>query len=426
MLKVERLDEIEVAGLCDRAQSVDKTLQKRVQEIIADVAENGDAGLSRWTKELDGCDLESPMLPSDEWEKLASQCPPDVQQAIHNNLNRIIAFHELQVGTEQTLEVAPGVKLGRRPVAHQVAACYVPGGRAAYPSTVLMTVPLAKLAGVERILVVTPPQNDGAIDPAVAYAAKMAGATGILRAGGAQAIAALAHGTALVPRADCIVGPGNAYVTAAKQILSNRIAIDSPAGPSELLIIADDSANARFVAADMIAQAEHDPDARCLLVTDSVALAEHVVDQLEIQGAVAIRRAVVNESLRSHGRILVADSLADAVQFTNDFAPEHLEIMCEDSAAIAFKIRHAGSIFIGSHAPVSLGDYGSGTNHVLPTMGYAHFRGGLCVDDFRKWITTQEISEDGLAGLASDITTLAQAEGLHGHADAVRIRLEEN
>lgn len=424
MLSPQRLDDTDTAALCDRAQDVDPQVRARVQAIIADVAADGDAALRRLTKELDGCDLDDPMLPNEEWNALADRCPTDVQQAIRGNLARITAFHERQRRSDDVVDVEPGVRLGRRAVPHRVVACYVPGGRASYPSTVLMTVPLARIAGVERIVVVTPPREDGSIDPAVAFAARIAGATDILRAGGAQAVAAVAYGTDRVPRTDAIVGPGNAYVTEAKRILSDRLAIDSPAGPSELLVLADATADPVFVAADLVAQAEHDPDAVCLLVTDSQELADAVADGLEAQAEAAERTEIIRAALSDHGAILVADSFEDAIAFADDFAAEHLEVMCKDAAQVAARIRHAGSIFIGPHAPVPLGDYGSGTNHVLPTMGYAHMRGGLSVDDFQKWITWQEVTPDGLAAIADDIITLADAEGLHAHADAVRRRLE--
>lgn len=426
MLTPQRLSEIDGDTLTERAAQLDPAVQERVAAIVADVASDGDDALRRWTLELDGCDMAEPFLADDAWSALADQCPAHVRTAIDGNMRRIEAFHRLQVAEEMTMEVEPGVRLGRRPVPHEVAACYVPGGRASYPSSVLMTVVPARLAGVNDIIVVTPPRADGSIDAAVAYAAQAAGATRILRAGGAQAIAALAHGTATIPRAQAIVGPGNAYVTAAKQLMSDRVSIDSPAGPSELLVLADGEADPTFIAADLVAQAEHDPDAQCILVTDSDALAARVAKELVAQVPAAKRTDIVAASLRDHGALLVADSMDEAIAFANAYAAEHLEIHTRDAQAVAARIQHAGSIFIGPHAPVPIGDYGSGTNHVLPTMGFARNRGGLSVDDFRKWVTWQDVTPEGLAAIADDVMALAEAEGLHGHADAVRRRLEGN
>ena len=424
MLTPQRLGTVDRTRFIDRARGLDPQVQQRAHAIVRDVTANGDDALRRWTKELDGCDLPDPFLAKTAWDDLAAQCPADVQQAIQGNLSRIEQFHARQVGRPDEVEVAPGVHLGRRAVPHQVAACYVPGGRASYPSSVIMTVIPARLAGVPRILVVTPPQADGTIDPAVAYAARFAGATDILLAGGAQAIAACANGTKRVPRADCIVGPGNAYVTAAKAMVATRVWTDAPAGPSELLVLADGTADPAFIASDLVAQAEHDPDAQCLLVTDSNDLAAAVATELAAQTAMAERKDIITRSLLDHGALLVADSMAEAIRFADDYAAEHLEVQCKDARAVADRIRNAGSIFIGPYAPVPLGDYGSGTNHVLPTMGNARIRGGLSVEDFRKWVTWQEVTASGLAAIADDVITLADAEGLHAHADAVRRRLE--
>ncbi len=426
MLTPQRLNDIDPRRFFDRAQSVPAEVTQRAQAIVDDVATGGDAALRRWTQELDGIDVSEPLLAPTTWKELAAACPEAIRAAIDGNMRRIEAFHRMQVTSDGTMEVAPGVRLGRRAVPHQVAACYVPGGRASYPSSVLMTVVPARIAGVERIVVATPPRPNGTIDPAVAYAAQAAGATDILLAGGAQAVAALAHGTEHVPRADVIVGPGNAYVTAAKQLVSHRVAIDSPAGPSELLILADEQANPAFVAADLVAQAEHDPDAQCLLVTDSEALAHAVAAELATQSEAADRADIVRASLKDHGAILLTNSMTEALAFSEEYAPEHLEIQTANAAELASQVRNAGSVFIGSHAPVPLGDYGSGTNHVLPTMGHARIRGGLAVEDFRKWVTWQDVTPEGLRHIAPDIIALAEAEGLHGHADAVRRRMEES
>lgn len=423
-MKVQALAGIDQAPLLQRAQGVGAEVHEITARIVADVIAGGDGALRELTHQFDGADLADPWLPANEWDALAQQCPADVRNAIVNNLARIEAFHAEQAAPDIEIEPTPGIRLGRRAIVDQRTACYVPGGRASYPSTVLMTVTPARLAGVPDIIVVTPPGEDGAIDPAVAYAAKAAGANRILRAGGAQAIAALALGTKLVPRVDSIVGPGNAYVTAAKQQLASQVRIDSPAGPSELLVIADASADPKHIALDMMAQAEHDPDAQVVLVSTDDALAHAVAKELEARVPEAARSDIIAKSLEQ-GAILTAP-MHEAIAFANAYAAEHLEIITEQPHEVLRHIRHAGSIFLGPWAPVSLGDYGSGTNHVLPTMGYARLTGGLSLDAFRKWVTWQDVTENGLRAVASDITTLADAEGLHAHADAVRQRLEAN
>jgi histidinol dehydrogenase len=286
-----------------------------------------------------------------------------------------------------------------------------------------MAVAPARLAGVQEILVVTPPRPDGGIDPAVAAAAKMAGATAIVRAGGAQGIAAVAFGTKSVPRVDAIVGPGNAYVTAAKQAVRDHVRIDMDAGPSELLVVADARADAHAIALDLVAQAEHDPDAQVLLVTPDAGLAARVREAVAALLPNAPRRAIIEASLRAHGALLVVRDLDAAFGFADDYAPEHLAIMTSRPRDDLARVHSAGSVFLGAMTPVSLGDYGSGTNHILPTMGAARLRGGLCVEDFVRWTTWQQATRKGLQAIAPDITTVARAEGLVGHAEAVEGRL---
>ncbi len=422
-MKPIRLADSDSQCFLQRAQQVPAEVQEVAWRIIEEIRVGGDDALADLTEQLDGARLGTPWLSDDAWRDLAAQCPADVRAAIDGNLARIHAFHARQAGVEDRFDVVPGITLGRRPVPYRSVACYVPGGRASYPSTVLMTVTPACIAGVEDIIVVTPPRKDGTIDPAVAYAAKAAGASRILLAGGAQAIAAVVLGTPSITPVATVVGPGNAYVTAAKQILSDRVRIDSPAGPSELLVLADKSADAAHVALDMIAQAEHDPDAQVLLVTDDPALAAAVAEALAALVPDAPRRDIIEASLRDHGAILIADDWDEAVRFADAYAAEHLEIISQDPHAELARIRDAGSVFLGPWAPVSLGDYGSGTNHVLPTMGFARLTGGLGVDNFRKWITWQQLTRDGLQSIAADVACLADAEGLHGHAEAVRRRL---
>lgn len=409
--------------LADRADDVPSKIVTEARRIVAAVRAGGDAALRDFTKRLDGCDLEDPFLSAAAWAKAAATVPHEVRQAIDDNLRRIRAFHKLQTAKEQKLTVVPGVRLGRRPVALDAVACYVPGGRATYPSTALMTVVPAQVAGCKTIVVATPPQRDGLVDAAVLYAAQQAGATHILRAGGAQAIAALAYGTKRIPRVKAIVGPGNAYVTAAKQAVANQVRIDAPAGPSELLVVADAQANPQRIALDLLAQAEHDPDAQVLLVTPSQTLAESVRTELVRRLPEQARATIIEQSLREHGGLLVSKDLKEALAFANHYAPEHLSLFVRDPRKALGAIDNAGSIFLGEHAPVSLGDYGSGTNHVLPTMGHARVRGGLCVEDFRKWITWQDVTPTGLRNIGPAVATFAKAEGLLAHANAVEERL---
>lgn len=411
-------------NLAERADDVPSKVVAEARRIVAAVRAGGDGVLRDLTKRLDGCDLEDPFLSAAEWTKAAARVPAEVQQAIDDNLRRIRAFHKLQTAKEQRLTVVPGVQLGRRPIPLDAVACYVPGGRANYPSTALMTVVPAQVAGCKTIIVATPPQRDGSIDPAVLYAAKQAGATHILRAGGAQAIAALAYGTKRIPRVKAIVGPGNAYVTAAKQAVANHVRIDAPAGPSELLVVADAAANPQRIALDLLAQAEHDPDAQVLLVTTSQAVADQVRTELLRRLPNQTRAAIIEASLREHAGLFVAKTLKEALAFANHYAAEHLSLFVKDPRKALRSIENAGSVFLGDNAPVTLGDYGSGTNHVLPTMGHARVRGGLSVEDFRKWITWQEVTATGLRNIGPSVATFARAEGLDAHAQAVEERLQ--
>jgi histidinol dehydrogenase len=424
MLVPQALADVAWERFTRRAQAVDPKVEAAARGILAEVRSGGDAALRSLTKRFDKADLQDPLLGEAEWDAAARSVPAGLRRALRQNHRRIRAFHALQVGGEQRLESAPGLRLGRRPVALDAVACYVPGGRASYPSTVLMTVTPAKLAGVRRIVVATPPRPDGSVDPVVLAAARIAGATEVLRAGGAQAIAALAYGTPSIPAVQAIVGPGNAYVTAAKAQVAHLVRTDAPAGPSELLIVADGTARPEEVALDLLAQAEHDPDAQVLLVATSRRLAEAVAAELEARVPRQERAAIIAASLRDHGALLVAKDLAEALRFSDAYAPEHLTLMVRQPRAALARVRNAGSVFLGRHAPVSLGDYGSGTNHVLPTMGHAALRGGLCVDDFRKWLTWQEATPAGLRAVAGDVVRVARAEGLHAHAEAVAQRID--
>jgi histidinol dehydrogenase len=325
------------------------------------------------------------------------------------------------VPASYTLELQGGGVLRCLTIPLQKAACYVPGGRAAYPSTVIMTVTLARLAGVPEVIVATPPRSDGGILPEVAAAARIAGATKILLAGGAQAVAALALGTESVPRVDVIVGPGNAYVTQAKKQLSGEVRIDSLAGPTEVVIVADSSADPRQVAADLVAQGEHDPLALGVLVTPDAALATSTAQALERELSEHPNR-IAAESLAAHGAAVVARSLDDALAFADELAPEHLELLLREAAAAVAKVPHAGAVFVGHCTPVPVGDYLAGPNHTLPTSGTARFASPLSAADFVRRQNVIEYGQRQLAADAGAIATLARAEGLHGHARALEVR----
>jgi histidinol dehydrogenase len=396
-------------------------IAQTVSAIVADVRARGDDAVRELTERFDGARLPSLFLDDARWDALAAECPAAVRDALKTAHARVRAFHAPQVPPSYSLELRDGGVLRCLTIPLRRAACYVPGGRAAYPSTVIMTVTVARLAGVPEVIVATPPRQDGSILPEVAAAARIAGATRILLVGGAQAVAALAFGTATVPRVDVIVGPGNAYVTEAKKQVSGEVRIDSLAGPTEVVIVADSSADPRQVAADLVAQGEHDPLALSLLVTADATLAQKTVEALEGE-LVAHPNAVAAESLRAHGAAVVARDLDEALAFADELAPEHLELLLGDPAAAIPKVPRAAAVFAGHHAPVPVGDYLAGPNHTLPTSGTARFASALSASDF---VRRQNVIEYGPAQLAADakaIESLAHAEGLHGHARAIEVR----
>jgi histidinol dehydrogenase len=392
-----------------------------VTAIIADVRGRGDAALRELTERFDGARLQSLFLEESRWDALAAQCPPAVREALETAHARVRAFHAPQVPPSYSVELEEGAVLRCLTIPLRRAACYVPGGRAAYPSTVIMTVAVARLAGVPEVIVATPPRRDATIPPEVAAAARIAGATAILLVGGAQAVAALALGSQTVPRVDVIVGPGNAYVTEAKKQLSGEVRIDSLAGPSEVAIVADSSADPRYVAADLIAQGEHDPLALSVLVTPDASLARRTVEALERELA-EHPNPVAAESLAEHGAAVVARDLDEALAFADELAPEHLELLLRDPASAIPRVQRAAAVFVGHHAPVPVGDYLAGPNHTLPTSGTARFASPLSASDF---LRRQNVIEYGARQLAADaraIESLARAEGLLGHARAIQVR----
>ncbi len=416
-----------LARIRNRSVAFDEALLSKVSAIMREVRARGDAALIDCAARFDGCIMQSAELRIDEKDlrRTASRVEPRVLEAIREAIQRVRAFHELERQQSWVVETAPGVFLGQRVTAIERAGLYVPGGTAGYPSSVVMNVVPAQIAGVDRVIVSTPPRTLEK-NPAVAAALVELGVTDVYAVGGAQAIAALAYGTQTVPRVDKITGPGNRYVAAAKKLVFGVVGIDSIAGPSEVVIVADDGASASYVASDLLAQAEHSEDASAILLTTSNALALEVVRELGVQISKLPRAGSIEESLIRYGAIIVVDAIEEACAIVNDLAPEHLQIMARDEEEIALRIRNAGAIFYGPHSPAAVGDYLAGPNHVLPSGGTARFSSGLSVNDFLKRTNTVKFSAAELKRAAPSISALAHAEGFDAHASSVLVRLEEN
>jgi len=394
-----------------------------VTDIGRQVREKGDDALRELTARFDGAKLASLEVPRAEWTAALARLPQDVQKALraaHANVER---YHRATLPSALEVEVTPGMRAGRRIVPHARVGAYVPGGRAAYPSTVLMTATPAKVAGVREVLVATPPGPEGRVPDATLAACAVAGVDRVFAVGGAQAIFAFAWGTATIPRVDKIVGPGNAWVAAAKAAVAHEVAIDSPAGPSEVLVVADAQADPALVAHEMLAQAEHDPRAACVALVENAALAGSVEKELERLASAAPRRDVILQSLARAGAVLVAPP-DEALRFSDAYAPEHLVVLTREPRRDLEKLSRYGSAFLGPWSSVALGDYVSGPNHVLPTMGLARSFSGLGVEDFLRRPTHQEASREALAALGPLAETLAKLEGLHAHAAALEARRE--
>jgi histidinol dehydrogenase len=397
----------------------------RVRAIFEQVRERGDAALLSLAAELDQATLTSLLVSEAEFAAAAAQVPAELQAAIRQAKTNIETFHSAQREPELRVETMPGVACSRRAVPVQRVGLYVPGGSAPLFSTLLMLGVPARLAGCPEVVVCTPPQADGSVSPVILFVAQLLGIDKVVKAGGAQAIAALALGTDAVPAVDKIFGPGNRYVTAAKQLAAAEygVAIDMPAGPSEVLVIADGSANPAFVAADLLSQAEHGPDSQVVLLSDSAAIIEQVQAELERQLATLPRRDVAAQALANSQAVLLADSAA-MLAFSNQYAPEHLILATDNAEDIAAQVTNAGSVFLGHLTPEAVGDYASGTNHTLPTSGYARQYSGVSLDSFVKKITFQRLSAQGLRALGPVVETMAGAEGLAAHARAVTLRLD--
>ena len=396
-------------------------VEDTVREIVENVRQNGDKALRELAKKFDHVDLDSIAVSRDEIEAAYEKVSPELVEELENAAYNIQRFHEMQMPPGLWLrEVEPGITLGVKSTPLERVGCYIPGGRASYPSTVLMTVIPARVAGVDEVIMCTP----APINPLTLVAADIAGVDEIYKTGGAQAVAAMALGTESIEPVQKIVGPGNVFVTGAKMMLRNKVEIDFPAGPSEIGVLADDSAVPEFLAADLIAQAEHDPSSASLLVTCDPDLPDKTWEVMERMIEKAPRREIIEKALDNSGYI-IAEDMDLAIEIMNGIAPEHLSIQVRDPLDTLSKVRNGGSIFVGPYTPVAAGDYASGTNHVLPTAGHAATCSGLNVAHFMKTSTVQYLTQEGLANLASTIETLATAEGLHAHCESVKVRMPE-
>jgi histidinol dehydrogenase len=408
-----------------RNVALDFEVMSKVAAIIDDVRRRGDVALVDYTARFDGCAIQPGDLSvSEETLRIAAaKMDPMFMESLREAIRRIRLFHEFERQHSWETESPDGVRFGQRIGPVDSAGLYVPGGTASYPSSVVMNVIPAQIAGVGRIVVATPPRTLQE-NPAVAAALVELGVTEVYAVGGAQAIAALAFGTETVRRVDKITGPGNLYVAAAKKLIFGIAGIDSLAGPSEVIILADASANPSYIASDLLAQSEHSPDASAMLITDSNKLAKQVASELDSQSSTLPRRAVIEKSLSDYGAIIIVDNMEEGSNLVNELAPEHLEILCADEDVVASKIRNAGAIFFGEHTPEATGDYLAGPNHVLPTSGAARFSSALGVYDFVKRTTILKFSENELKNTARLIAALARAEGLEAHARSALIRTE--
>lgn len=424
MIKIMQYGETPAEELFRRASS-SEDVRAAVAEILADVRENGDEALLRYAERYDHAKLASLEVSRAETEAALAGTEPEFLRILREAAANIRAFHERQRRSGFVLTRENGTVVGQRVTPLERVGLCVPGGRTPLASTVLMDAIPARLAGCRELVLVTPARPDGSVDPAILAAAAVAGVDRVFRIGGAQAVAALAYGTRSVPKVDKIVGPGGAYVSEAKRQVFGAVDIDLIAGPSEVLIVSDGKTDPRHVAADMLAQAEHDVLASAILVTDSPALAEAVRDELERQLARLEREEIARASIENHGRIIVAGDLAAAVEIANELAPEHLELCVDDPFAWLGRVRHAGSVFLGRNCPEALGDYLAGPNHTLPTAGAARFSSPLSVDDFVKKTQFIYYTKEALSAVAEDVAYFARREGLTGHAASAVIRFEE-
>lgn len=412
-----------LAKLRKRAENISPEIMNAVAEIIEDVRINGDAALRKYTEKFDGYCPDDLFLSTESIEKRASAITPELKNAIDASAENIRKFHEGQLQQSRVFDSARGF-MGQRVMPLSRVGLYVPGGTAAYPSTVLMNAIPAKTAGVKDLVMVTPPKSDGIL-AAVAYAAVISGIDSIITIGGAQAVAALAYGTESIKRADKIVGPGNIYVTMAKKLVYGTVDIDMIAGPSEILVIADETANPKYIAADLLSQAEHDPMAASILIVTDESMINKVNLEIKMQLSKLPRYAIAEKSVEAYGSAIAVKNLTEAAEISNEIAPEHLELAVEDPISTMKLINNAGSVFLGQYSPEPLGDYYAGPNHVLPTNGTARFSSPLSCDSFIKKSSFIYYTKEELLKSSADIIRFAMAEGLDAHANSIRIRQEE-
>lgn len=429
-MKTRKITQESIQGLLEnmlkRSPSSYPEQEQAVSDILQNVRNNKDAALFEYTKKFDHADIDADTIKvtREEIQEAYASIEPELIDVIRKALIRIRAFHEKQHRNSWFDTTTDGTMLGQKITALNRVGVYVPGGKAVYPSSVLMNIVPAKVAGVNQIIMVSPPGKDGKLNPATLVAAHEAGADEVYKVGGAQAIAALAYGTESIPKVDKIVGPGNIFVALAKKAVYGNVSIDSVAGPSEILVLADETANPRFVAADLLSQAEHDELASAVLVTTSKELAKNVEQEIKNFLSVLPRKDIIQKSLNNFGCILIADTMEEAIDTVNEIASEHLEIVTKDPFLAMTKIRNAGAIFIGEYSSEPLGDYFAGPNHVLPTNGTAKFFSPLGVDDFMKKSSVVYFSKEALKPLQEDIRKFANAEHLTAHANSIAVRFE--
>ena len=409
--------------LIKRPVTDNSALEKPVRRILRKVKENGDRAVRKFTNEFDGVKLKKLQVTEKEIKTAAALLPDELKAAIRLAKENIERFHQSQREAITVTETMPGIRCWRQSLPIEKTGLYIPGGTAPLFSTVLMLAVPASLAGCKEIILCTPPGKDGSVHPAILFTAALCGITQVFKAGGVQAIGAMAYGTESIPRVFKLFGPGNQYVTLAKQLVQqDGVAIDMPAGPSEVLVIADASAHPAFVASDLLSQAEHGADSQVILLTPSAALAGEVEKEVEKQLNQLPRKAIAEKAL-ANSRTILLNNMQEAVAFSNFYAPEHLILACDDAESIAQQVTAAGSVFIGHYSPESAGDYASGTNHTLPTNGYAAMYSGVSLDSFMKKITFQQLSQEGLQRIGDSVMTMAAAEGLDAHKNAIAIRL---
>jgi histidinol dehydrogenase len=420
--QISSVDDPAIDVIFKRRTSIESVMDS-VRKVADDVRKNGDSAVRKYTKQFDGVELNDFEVSEDELSSAVELIDYETIGHLEAAMDNIEAFHSLQLpqGDMWLTEISPGIRLGQKYTPLSRIGAYVPGGQGSYPSSALMLVVPAKVAGVNDVIACTPPRKDGTVHPLTLTALDMAGADRIFKIGGVQAVSAMAYGTQAVPKVEKIVGPGNIYVTAAKMYIRGAAEIDMPAGPSEIVVIADDTASPEFIAADMIAQAEHDVNTMSVLLTASELLAEAVQMEIEKQTKDAARKSIIEKAGMS---ILVVDSTEDAVKILNHIAPEHAEVMVRDPLSVLNGIKNAGTIYVGEYAPVAAGDYASGANHVLPTGGYAKVFSGMNTMQFIKTTSVQMIDKEGLESIKDTITALANIEGFEAHARSVTKRFE--